>query len=341
MNQISSISEFLLHAQTEYHVFDMGRTIRPLNTQKFLNIENASEAAPFPRQEHAWFGIVFYSRQLSREHYIWFVKLPIDEKGLLISATRNHFLQIITDALGAQLERNKEAQGRLPENPYTFVPNQQQLADFNSISRGVLNLPPSEYYSTAVRYLAHPQAYNWQEIALQGIADVAASVRRKDGALLITAHLFETAPQVQQALMSSLENYPLDKNVSQQLIDNAEQHFTDLPLIQWTLRALSQSVASMVVKGFINKILDSQHNTAPEIMLLIAARHWQYLKDDKILRPYIERLALIDIELCADLYSDLVRIPDIRPTMLNVIRWQDKSPALTQVIGHLFSGQQK
>ncbi|GAC10572.1 DUF3549 family protein [Paraglaciecola chathamensis] len=341
MNQISSISEFLLHAQTEYHVFDMGRTIRSLDSQTFLNIENASEAAPYPRQEHAWFGIVFFSRQLSREHYIWFVKLPLDEKGLVISATRNHFLQIITDALGAQLERNKEARGRLPENPYTFVPNQQQLADFNSVSRGVLKLPPSEYYSAAVRYIAHPQAHNWQEVALQGIADVAASVRRKDGAQLITAHLFETAPQVQQALMSSLENYPLDKSVSQQLIDNAEQHFADLSLIQWTLRALSQSVASTIVKAFIQKILDSQHNTVPEIMLLIAARHWQYLQDEKVLRQYIERLALIDIELCADLYSDLVRIPSVRPAMLGIIRWQDKTYALTQVIGHLFSGQQK
>ncbi len=341
MNQISSISEFLLHAQTEYHVFDMGRTIRSIESQTFLNIENASEAAPYPRQQHAWFGIIFFSRQLSREHYIWFVKLPLDEKGLVISATRNHFLQIITDALGAQLEYNKAAQGRLPENPYTFVPNQQQLADFNSISRNVLQLPPSEYYSPAVLYFAQPQAHDWQNVALQGIADIAASVRRREGAQLITENITKVAPQVQQALMSSLENYALDKDTSQCLIDHAQQRFNEPQQIQWTLRALSQSVANTVVNSFIQRVLDSQHGKTPEIMLLIAARHWPCLQNEQILRQYINQLADIDIELCADLYSDLVQIPSIRPTMLSVIRWQDKTPAVTQMVGHLFSGQQK
>ena len=341
MNQISSISEFLLHAQTEYSVFDMGRTIRATDTQTFLDIENASIVAPYPRQQHAWFGIVFYSRQLSREQYIWFVKLPIDEQGLVITATRNHFLQIITDALGAQLERNKEAQGRLPENPYTFVPNQQQLSDFNSISRTALNFPPSEYYAAALRYFTQPNMYNWQEVALQGIADVAASVRRKDGAQLIINHMQTVAPQVQQALTSSLENQAIDKHVSQHLIDWAEQQFDDPLKVQWMLRALSQSIAKTLVQRTIQRVLDSEHGTNADIMLLIAARHWQFLTDETVLRQYINQLAAIDTELCANLYSDLVQLPDIRQHMLAVIRWPDKSPALTQVIGHLFSGQQQ
>ncbi|WP_166425099.1 DUF3549 family protein [Paraglaciecola sp. 20A4] len=341
MNQISSISEFLLHAGTEYRVFDMGRTIRNIDSQTFLDIENASIAAPYPRQQHAWFGIIFYSRQLSREHYIWFVKLPLDEKGLVITATRDHFLQIITDALGAQLERNKEAQGRLPENPYTFVPNQQQLADFNSISRTALNLPPSEYYAGAIRYFTQPKMYNWQDVALQGIADLAASVRRKDTTQLIMDNLLAVAPQVQQTLLSSLENHAIDKHLSQYLVNWADQDFNRSLTVQWTIRALSQSVAKTVVQQFIQRVLDSEHGSNADIMLLIAARHWPLLNNENTLRQYINQLAVIDTELCANLYSDLVQLPAIRSQMLAVIRWPDRTPALTQVIGHLFSGQQQ
>tara|TARA_Y100000814_G_scaffold293367_1_gene274622 strand:- start:1382 stop:1690 length:309 start_codon:yes stop_codon:yes gene_type:complete len=98
--QINSISEFLLQAGTEYLVFDLGRRIEPLESQTFLNIENGLHIPPFPRQKHAWFGIVFWNKRASNQHYIWFIKLPIDEQGLVVTATRNHFLQIIVDALG-------------------------------------------------------------------------------------------------------------------------------------------------------------------------------------------------------------------------------------------------
>ena len=39
-NGINSISEFLLHAGTEYKVFDLGRRLEPTDSQTFLEIEN-------------------------------------------------------------------------------------------------------------------------------------------------------------------------------------------------------------------------------------------------------------------------------------------------------------
>ena len=67
-NSINSISEFLLHAGTEYKVFDMGRRLTQLDAQSFLDIENGSAYAPYPRQQHAWFGIVFWNKQASTQH---------------------------------------------------------------------------------------------------------------------------------------------------------------------------------------------------------------------------------------------------------------------------------
>jgi hypothetical protein len=339
MTQISSISEFLLQAKTEYRVFDMGRGIRPVPDQTFLELENGILGAPNPRLQHAWFGLIFFSRELSDEHYIWFVKLPLDEQGLVITATRDHFLQIITDALGQQLEHNKNAKGRLPENPYSFLPNQQQLADFNSISRSALSLPPSTYYQDAMTYFNHPKQQDWQQVPLQGIADIAALVQQKDTVSLLINSFNDLASPVRIHLLASLENHIVEKRLSHFIIDWCIANFHQDTQLQHGLRALSQSTDKVAVKDLLTKVLQSEHGSDVNTMVLIAARHWQYFGDADFLALYINQLAELDSELFISLYADLVQIPSIRPCLLAMIRWPDKSPALTRIVGRIFSGQ--
>lgn len=339
MTQISSISEFLLQAKTEYRVFDMGRGIRPVPDQTFLELENGLLATPNPRLQHAWFGVIFFSRELSNEHYIWFLKLPLDEQGLVITATRNHFLQIITDALGQQLEHNKNAKGHLPENPYSFLPNQQQLADFNSISRSALSLPPSTYYQQAMNYFNHPKQQDWQQVPLQGIADIAALIHQEDTVTLIINSFNDLAAPVRTHLLASLENYTVEERLSHFIIDWCMAHFQQDTQLQHGLRALSQSTDKVPVKTLLTKVLQSEHGSNVNTMVLIAARHWQYCSDKDFLALYINQLAELDSELFISLYADLVQIPCIRPDILAVLRWPEKSPKLTRIIGQIFSGQ--
>ena len=168
MSQINTISEFLLQAGTDYRVFDMARGIRPLESQVFLEIENATIPAPFPRQQHAWFGVLFFNKKISDERYIWFVKLPLDEQGLVIGAARQQFLQIVVEALGQSLDKQNNPNNQLPENPFTFVPNQQQLADFNSIGRVELEIPLSEHLNLVEQYLATPERHDWRTSSYAG-----------------------------------------------------------------------------------------------------------------------------------------------------------------------------
>jgi hypothetical protein len=339
MTQISSISEFLLQAKTQYRVFDMGRGIRPVSDQTFLELENGILGAPNPRLQHAWFGLIFFSRELSSEHYIWFIKLPLDEQGLIITATRNHFLQIITDALGQQLEHNKNAKGCLPENPYSFLPNQQQLADFNSISRTALSLPPSAYYQQTMTYFKSPQQQDWQQVPLQGITDITALVQQKDTVTLIINSFHDLASPVRTHLLSSLENHIVDQRLSYFIIDWCMANFHQDAPLQHGLRALSQSTQKEAVKSLLTNVLQSEHGSNINTMVLIAARHWQYFCDEDFLALYINLLAELDSEIFISLYADLVQIPSIRPGILAVIRWPEKSPTLTRIIGQIFSGQ--
>lgn len=336
MTQINTISEFLLHAGTDYRVFDMARAIRPVSSQVFLEIENALQPAPFPKQQHAWFGVLFFNKQLSNEQYIWFVKLPLDEQGLIISAGRQQFLEIVVKALGQQLDNKNNPNNQLPDNPFTFVPTQQQLADFNSICRVELDLPLSEHFSTATHYLNNPSENDWHNVPLQGIADFTASITQGSLGNLYIKQFSKLAPEIQHALCASLENHPHCHEISGLLIDWYRQQPTDEKRLQSVLRGLCQSQDHSAVKYFLKSILVSDQKHVNSVLMLIAARHWLHLTDSDILKPYIELLANSDIDTFTGLYSDLVQIPAIRQTMLSVLRWPEKSSSLTQAIGQLF-----
>ncbi len=63
---IDTISEFMLHAGTDYRVYDMGRGIESMDSQKFIELEKNQLPAPCPRTGHAWFGIVFWNKKITR-----------------------------------------------------------------------------------------------------------------------------------------------------------------------------------------------------------------------------------------------------------------------------------
>jgi hypothetical protein len=341
MINIHTISEFLLQAGTDYRIFDMGRGIRKLSNQVFLDLESAITAAPCPRQQHAWFGVIFFNKQLNSEHFIWFVKLPLDEQGLLMAAARDHFLQIIVDALGQQLENQTKTNGQLPENPYSFLPTQQQLADFNSTSRLDFNIGQSQHYAAALAYFEHPEQQSWQLLSLQGIADFAALVKQKKTRDLLIASLPQLAPQVYAPLCASLENHPIPLDLSQCINDWVMDDLKDVTRVQSGLRALSQSTAKTMVQALILNVLKSKHSLNGDVLILLAARHWQHMCDELVLESYINNLAQLDDDMFIGLYSDLVQIPILREKMLGVLRWPQKSKALSGAIGKLFSGQAK
>lgn len=336
MSRINTISEFLLQAGTDYRIFDMGRAIRPLSSQAFLDFELNQTPAAFPRQQHVWLGIVFFNKGLSQEHYIWFVKLPLDEQGKLMSAARNQFLHIVVEALGQGLEKHDSAQKGLPENPFTFVPNQQQLASFNSISRLALALPPSQYFSAAEAYLHCPQEIQWQKISLQGIADIAARINEEPTKNLVLQQFSRLALQVQIALCDALENHPLNHNICQLIISEWRKQPMHADYLLPMLRALSQCEDTDLVTALLLEILSQDELMNDNVLVLIAARHWQCLENKPLLSLYITRLSNASVDLFGGLFRDLVQVPNSRNLMLDVLRWPKKEPALAHCIKKLF-----
>ncbi|GEA11590.1 DUF3549 family protein [Alteromonas sp. KUL49] len=337
---INSVSEFLLHAGTEYCVFDMGRGLSKVDTQTFLDIENGLVCAPYPRQKHAWFGIVFWNKNASENHYIWFLKFPVDEQGLVMSAARNHFLQIIVDALGQSISEDTEKAQQLPDNPYSFVPTQSQMAQFNGFVKKEFNVePPSSSSQHVMAYIDAPQVADWRGLSIQAVADVSVCLDDTNTAQRVAKNFSLYAPEFKNTLMRASESLPKQDVIITAFID-ALAISGDFCIE--ALAGLGTSSASELIQTSLVELLNSEHAIRVDVLSVIAARHFNQF-NDAILLLFFEAAAEADEhhghkgELFIGLFSDLVQVPSLRDSVLAMLRTPERSDTLAKAIGHLFS----
>ena len=332
MTQITTISEFLLEAGTDYRIIDMGRAFRVIESQAFLDIENGVVLPQYPRQQMMWLGILFWNKNLSQQQYIWFVKLPLDEQGQLVTAQRDQFLQIILEALGTEMLQSDEEKS-LPDNPFLFTPTQQQLADFNALSKALLNLPVGDYYHNAKNYIARPDIQDWQQVALQGISDVAFHLNKDHNQTHICQKFEQYSEAVKSSLLSSLENVAISRDLSLFLLAELEKSSPSLPEYNYLLRALSQSHQHEAIKTFLAKQLNAGSLTQDNLVV-IAGRHWQCFADYALLTLLMEQS--VQLGIFTSLYADLVQIPMLRANLLKRIRDPERSELISQGLNQLF-----
>lgn len=346
-NSINSISEFLLHAGTEYHVIDMGRRLVPTSSQAFLEIENGSAYAPYPRQQHAWFGIVFWNKQASQSHYIWFVKLPLDEQGLVVAAARNHFLEIIVDALGQSIAEENEKAQTLPDNPYSFVPGQSQLAQFNAMVKNLLGQPLSEHAQKVEAYIQAPQLVDWQQIPMQSVADFthALASHAKSNSLLqaISDNRALYADVFLNTLMEMSESITTPLELKNLMF---EKLMCDDQISVSALRGLSCDSFDKTLHAKLCELLRKECAKRIDILSVIAARHFSQM-DEVLLKVFLEQVANLDNKedrsgaLFSGFFSDLVQIPQLRRQVLTLLHNKENSEVLSAAFAQLFAQARK
>ncbi len=358
-NSGSTLSEFLLQAHTQYIIFDLGRGIRPVDNQVFFEWENQQHPCAYPRQGHMWTCIVFWNEKLSQERYIWFIKLPLDENGLLMQATRDAFIEIIINALGKELEHNQDKQAQLPENPYVFTPSQQQLADCNAHIRKHLALPRRDIQA-ATSYLKAPTLQSneqqWAHISVQDIADFVIYSVTGSSTTLSTNDAAETQQhrKNQYIIAENLSAYPLPvlstlfaSLESVELIDELQDaiinyHKSILPE-NTTQAALALRAMSLhpneACKRYINDLVTNTLKLDMETCVVLAGRYWPLFGNKTLLREYMQKIVELDAshKLFLALYGDLVQVPAIRKYVLEFIREPERSSELANAIGVLFA----
>lgn len=342
MKTITTISELLTLSNSHYRIFDIGRKIDALSKEEFNDIELNYLPYPYPSQGHAFFAIVFWDER-SQHPYIWFVKLPLDERGLLNQAARDHYVTIIVEALGNDLSISPTEQQAdiLKANPYHFTPSQYKLAAINSKIKVELKQEGSSYLQPYQAYLSDRRSLNkWQDIGIQGITDFAARINQQNNTTLLISALPYLPQEVLYPLCTGLENETLNIELVNQILsmlENADTKIDYLALQQHLLRSLASSSDEPSVIEFISRLLQKK-SLESDILITMAGRCWLLLNTEELLMKYLEQLAhCTEQQLFNAIFKDLVAIPTIRPILFNCIRNTNRSDNLSQAIGRLFN----
>ena len=332
MTQITTLSDFLKTANTQFQVYDMGRRVQHIDMMAFHQIEELHCPYPSPIQGHAQFAIVFWDA--SQQHYIWFIKLPLDERGLLSPAPRTQFIKMIVEALGRDPTQplTEQQQEQMANHPFNFKPTQEKLAVFNALVRKQLGEKASPQYEFAYQYLSgqYPSE-QWQNIGLQGIADVCVRSQELDHQSILVDGFDNWALEVKIAVCQCLEHLNIEDSLAEKVLQQLQ--IAQLTHKPYFLRGMAsqaklgqQAVAELDVAGQLSA----------EMLITIAARNWSVLKDEQTLTIYLEALAKQPQHFFNQIFADIVAIPLIRTQLLSQLRNPDRSAELAAAIGGLF-----
>lgn len=344
MNNISTISELLKLSGSSYRLYDMGRKVTKISKQDFEKVEQAMQPYPYPIQGNACFAIVFWQHTPATP-YIWFVKFPLDERGLLNQGARNHYLAIILEALGSDLTQDPTTKQEelLQANPYNFTPTQYKLAALNAVVKRDLKQKSSEYYEHCQLYLSGKLGWDtWQGVGVQGLCDFAARINTEENSRALAQALPHLPITVFSPLCSALENQILPIALLTQIIEMIENELNsdtiDFERLANLVRAISASAENPLVKAVLTEIIKAKQVKDLNVLLTISGRSWLALNDLNSLSLFLEKLVNnVEQNVFMAVFQDLIAIPTIRPSLLQCIRSTHRSEELANAIGKIFA----
>lgn len=347
IEKIDTLTEFLTLGNTHYYIFDLGRLVQRIPNDEFARIEAGQQPYPAPLQQHAWLGIVFWQPQKPQQPFVWFAKFPLDERGLINHAARQHYLQIIVEALGRDITAATDQQqdDKLSQNPYIFTPSDNKRAAFHAQVNVLLGQPPSVFYEDAEAFfsgLRKPD--DWQQLGLQGVHDLAARLSSAPAVSNRLADFFSREPAasedgLQKVLAETLEHHPLPVALQQNLIAKTQQQLAasltgvNEATLLHLLRSLSSAAPQKSMQSLLRELL--QRDCSEDVLLVLGARLWPALTDNTIRKLFLQQLAQ-HRALFAPLFSDLVAVPLLRPHLLQLLHApQTQSEAVARAIDEM------
>lgn len=132
------LTEFLEQTGAKVVAYDIGRRVGAIERADFLAFEQAIRPYPLPMQRKAWFALVQITGDDPQNPLIWFLRLSLDEQGLLVQAERDYLFERLLESAQAH-SRGADPQAFLQDNPYAFTPRDDRMALFMRCSAPILD----------------------------------------------------------------------------------------------------------------------------------------------------------------------------------------------------------
>lgn len=335
-----SLTELLRSTGAALRVFDMGRRISKLPLERFRRIEDSRLPYPTPFQHQAWLALLIWNPKKRDENAVWFLRLPLDEQGLIAPAARDDLLKrLIQNVINSQNGQLDE--DALKDNPYSFTPEQSRMAAFHALAAREMKAPASAHYERAQAWFNGQLPLDaWQSLAYQGLADFIVRLDQDDNATALCQRLPEMPAAVLESLCPLLENLQPAGDLQQALLDQLQQALDadNSNRVAALCRALSNIADETAKQRWVLSVLESPHARQPEVITVIATRCESALLEPKVLSAFLEQLVQGDAGQTgfSRILAELMFMPVHRALILQAFRNPERSEALGQAIGEMF-----
>ena len=343
----TTLIELLENSGARLRILDMGRRVVKIDRNSFLQFEQTAVPWPAPLVRQAWFGMLMQNSDLP-EPLIWFLRMPLDEQGKLVLASRDYFIHRLIEAW--QLNRNSESgeiTDALKDNPCVFKPRDDRMAVFHAKASVLTKQPPSRFYEHAQTYFNGDHGWEqWSFVGYQGIADVAARFGENREALVKA--IPELPPEPLVALCHCLENEKVDHTIAGALAGRLDASLNDTALVTALIRGLSFTTSMSIREKAYRRVLELPRLASNiEILAAIAGRAWEMLHESDFCDSYLSALAANDSgqEAFNHCLEDLLFIPGLKkPVKESLQRIGERDAAsgkVVQLFEAKYSGQRK
>jgi len=345
MSSLDSLTELLQECGAQFRIYDMGRQINKISPAQFALIEKGHKIYPTPYLHHAWLALTLWNPKQKLQNVVWFLKFPLDEQGYLVQAVRDDFINRLMLNINQMLDAKElsEAEDALKDNPFSFTPDQEKMAIFHALINRTIKAEKSQFYPHCQQYYGGERDWsNWQDLGLQGIAEIAVNI--EDNQKSIKQHFNQYQQQPLIALCNSLEHGAIDNSLSLLISDKLTailEKEPDIALSCSLLRALRASSNKTLIAASLLNTLNSNIGHNAEVLTTIAVKLSDYLIEPSLLNAYLEKLAVSNAgqQGFSRILSDLMFSETLRNPILQAFRSPERSEALIIAIGQMFGNK--
>lgn len=330
-----SLKGFFDMTDANYQLFDLGVQVRMLPPNSLAAIDQG-EKYPHPHLGYAWLAILVWNDERIEQNSLWFLKLPLDEMGIVSAPAHNGLVRRLYQAL--QNTNEKERQRLLTEHPFQFKPDAVKMAALHARATQLLNLPASMYFDDAKDYyLNESTPLSWQNIGLQGIADLVA--RLTDDKIDSLNRRIETLDQEPLiGLAQQLTHQHITASTAKALIDRASRS-SQTGLQNLCLQACSQAETMKDIEPYIFAKLNTLSGNL-EFLLILVTHYTALLSTTRTAVLILDQLAKhTDSSGFNRVVTNLAMQPDLEGIVMKVFRSDQLTETLATALSQLIQNQ--